>query len=165
MAERTDAVPQSLDESAVADLIKQLNVVGKVGLLNVSDTIVPVYLVEQRRAFTFPLFKRSEVQSNGPVLAVPANTTLAATGPLPEGGYDISIMLSAERAAGELFIVKYFDATPTQVKSWHVMAQNFVNLQFGFRLNEGEAFEVANVRAVSLTEWTQAAILAAPRTS
>ena len=165
MAERTDAVPQSLDPSAVADLIRQLNVVGKVGLLNVSDTIVPVYLVEQRRAFTFPLFQRSEAFSGGKVLGVPANTTIAATTLLSEGGYDLSFLLSTEDPGGQLFEIHYLDATPTIVKTWQVMALPFVNLNFGFSVRDGETFEVVNVRAVSLTEWTQATIFAAPRTS
>lgn len=77
----------------VADVIRQLNLTGTVGLLEFSDQVTPVYIVAQRAgalAITqeSPVFTSAGVQGDHALDPV-SGTIIVDSGPLAAGDYDI----------------------------------------------------------------------------
>lgn len=76
----------------VADLIRQLNLRGQVGLLDFKDSVQPTMLIAIKDGvgltLNTPSFQSSEVFSNTQT-APPNNAIHADTGPLQAGTYDI----------------------------------------------------------------------------
>lgn len=77
----------------VADIIRQLNLTGTLGLLEFSDQVTPVYIVAQRAgalAFSadLPIFQSAEITS-GDGQNPAANAIIGDTGALAAGDYDI----------------------------------------------------------------------------
>ena len=93
MAER-DAQRIQLDfPQLVADVIRQLNLTGTVGLLEFSDQVTPVYIVAQRAGaldiVMAPVAFASAEINSGDVIDAAASTVVADTGALPAGTYDL----------------------------------------------------------------------------
>ena len=104
MAPRDPARVQLDFPQLTADIIRQLNLTGVVGLLEFLDAVRPVYIVASREgalAFTAsaPLFTSAGITgttADNP----PANAIVGDTGALPAGDYDIFGSMASVNAAG-----------------------------------------------------------------
>jgi len=93
-----DAVQLDFPE-LTADVIRQLRLIGQVGLLNFVPTMQPVYIAAQREGVLAtevnqPVFTSSEIFGSI-ITNAPVNTVFADTGPLTAGTYDVKVMISA----------------------------------------------------------------------
>ena len=108
MAQRDASLPQLDFPELVADIISNLRLTGQLGLLNYSDTVIPVDLVSTSRPFEIsvvgPSFPSAGALSGSNKLPV-ANTVVLDTGQLPAGTYDICahIQITGRVAAGSAF--------------------------------------------------------------
>lgn len=97
MAARDPTIPQLDFPQLVADLITTLRLTGQLGLLNMSDTVIPVISVGDVRPPTFSFtpvtFQSSQVFFGRRSDAV-ADFIIADTGPLPAGTYDIQCSMT-----------------------------------------------------------------------
>jgi len=100
MARRNAAQPQVIDDKFVDDMVRDLKVVGSVGVLNVADGIIPVYLLGQRTAFQLnlatPAFEAANTFSDGAQTGTTAGDIMADTLDLPAGQYDIELLLDGD---------------------------------------------------------------------
>ena len=100
MAGRNAAQPQVIDDKFVDDMVRDLKVVGSVGVLNVADGIIPVYLLGQRTAFQLnlatPAFEAANTFSAGAQTGTTAGQIMADTLVLPAGQYDIELWLDGD---------------------------------------------------------------------
>ena len=154
MAERRADIPQVVDEKFVDAMIRDLQVVGKLGLLNVSDGILPVYLLGQREAFKVevqdPVFKFGELFTEGFKGSAPAGTLMADTTDLPAGDYDFWVHFGgASGIATGRFVLRLRDAANVEKIIWTPAAgQDFGgdhSLTFSMNLLENESVEVATL--------------------
>lgn len=80
-----------------ADLIRQLNLTGTLGLLDFLTEVRPVYIVAQRagalEVTTTPITFTSASIFDGDVALPAANTVIADTGALPSGIYDLLVQM------------------------------------------------------------------------
>lgn len=117
MAPRDPSTPQLDFPQLVADIIRQLNLTGQVGLLDFLDAVRPVYIVASREGaldFTtaLPVFGSAETFF-GASINSPASTVVADTGPLPAGDYDVMANLQFNgtlAAAGQTVVLEHRDA-------------------------------------------------------
>lgn len=167
MAERSAAVPQSLDDDAVADLVRELQVAGRLGVLNVSDVIVPMYLLGQRQPLDItvvpPVYLSSEVFSAGMLVAPAAATVLADTAALTIGDYDFIV----DNACGGpvWYQIQHRDAAnAANVNEWGVVVNaSAYRLPLSLTLANNERLRVLNLAAVAAGVGAQVAILAQKR--
>lgn len=117
MSER-DASRVQLDfPQLVADIIRQLNLTGTVGLLEFSDQVTPVYIVAQRAGaldinLTPVAFGSAEI-AFGEVINPVAGGVIADTGALAPGDYDIFGNISTHintNATGNVIVLEHRDA-------------------------------------------------------
>jgi len=133
MARRSTAgAPQSLDDNFVADMIRDLKVVGNLGILNVADGIIPVYLLGQRTAFQVEVQSRfyapTEVFSIGEVITPAPGTVLADTDELQGGIYDLQITIGSSVSTSESMatVVEHRDRTNTvNINAWSLPILGF----------------------------------------
>jgi len=99
MADPTDPGPVSNDPELQAALTRILQIRGPLGVLKVLDTIVPVVslgdVVQPSITVLQPSFRSTDIFSVGVVQAPAAGATLADTGPLAAGTYDVRFLCSA----------------------------------------------------------------------
>jgi len=97
MADR-DAARVQLDfPQLTADLIRELRLTGTLGLLNLSDTVIPVISVGDVRPPTFsfaPITFESAGIFSGSATAPAAGTVIADTGQLAAGTFDIQVHMA-----------------------------------------------------------------------
>ncbi len=117
MAERNAERIQLDFPQLVADVIRQLNLTGTVGLLEFSDQVTPVYIVAQRAGaldiVTAPVTFESAEVFNGQAWSAAANTVLADTGAMAAGTYDLQLQLSctaSTAAAATPFVIEHRNA-------------------------------------------------------
>lgn len=167
MAQRNDLIPQSLDDDAVVDIIRDLQVAGTLGVLNVSDGIVPVYLLGQRTAFAFevqtPSFDAAEWFSVGE-LTNPGSTVLADTGQLVAGTYDVQIIVESS-AAGSMRFEHRNAANAADVNAQFISTNVGGGSVWSLALTAlaNERFRVFNIAAPGAGVLVQASVLAARR--
>jgi len=113
-----DAARVQLDfPQLVADIIRQLNLTGTVGLLEFSDQVTPVYIVAQRAGaldidLTPVAFASAEIAS-GIIINPGAGVVIADTGPLAAGNYDIFGNISThgnQNISGNAITIEHRDA-------------------------------------------------------
>ncbi len=167
MAERTSAIPQSHDPDFVDDLIRQLQIVGKVGLLNVSDVISPVYLLGQTQALSFQLrdvcYTVGEHFSAGLLINPAANTILADTTALPAGEYDVLMTFGMGNVAN--LVIEHRDAAnAATLADWYVGGTiGMTQLKICKAMAFNERLRVFNVAAPGAGVGLQATIEAQAR--
>lgn len=97
MAPREPIRPQLDFPQLTADLIRQLQLKGQVGLLDFIDSVQPTMIIGIRDGISFnfvtPSFTSAQVTS-GEALSPAANTIVADTGPLPAGTYDLTAQIN-----------------------------------------------------------------------
>ncbi len=97
MARRDASIVQLDFPQLVADLITTLRLTGALGVLNLSDTVIPVISVGDVRPPTFSFtpvtFSSGEIVS-GFLHDAPGNTVIADNAPLVAGTYDLHLFLS-----------------------------------------------------------------------
>lgn len=165
MADRSAALPQVIDEQFVADLIRDLQVVGTLGVLNVSDGIVPVYLLGQRTAFQFeaqdPFYAAGEVFSAGEQTNPAANFVLADTVALPVGTYDLIATIGQGGNNGLVFRFQHRNAAnAADINTWMVAMppEDTKRYRFALTIAASERFRVLNVAAPGAGVLVQASI-------
>ena len=102
MAQRDGLRPQIDFPQLIADVIRDLNVRGPLGVLNLSDEVRPVFIIGARGlTVTANLvdFDSSQVFSGDASLPV-ASTVVADTGQLVAGTYDLLLQLSSDIQVG-----------------------------------------------------------------
>ena len=167
MAERNAVTPQSLDDDAAADLIRQLQVVGRLGILNVSDTIVPMYLLGQRAPLDIEvvpaLYAPGEVFSAGRLVNPAAGTVLSDTTALTAGDYDFLV----DGAAGVsmwLQVQHRNAANAANINEWGMWLSGATyRLPLSLVMAENERLRVLNLAAPGAGVSTQASILGRAR--
>ncbi len=156
MAERgAGDIPQVIDEAFVDEMIRDLQVVGRLGVLNVSDGIVPVYLLGQRTAFQVevqnPFFATGEFFTAGAQVNPAANTVLADTTALPVGVYDLIVEFTMT-GGGVRFLVQHRNAAnAVTLTEWQafvgVNGPMYYRWVLGFQLAASERLRVLNSAA------------------
>jgi len=98
-------VPQVNDPELEVALIRALSILGPVGKLNVSDTVIPVVNLVDVRTPTIlvetPAFLIGEQFGGGSAVAPVNSFDLADTGPLAAGTYDIVLAMGASGNAND----------------------------------------------------------------
>ncbi len=166
MADRSAQLPQVIDEQFVADLIRDLQVVGTLGVLNVSDGIVPVYLLGQRTAFQFevqdPFYAAGEVFTEDEQTNPAANFILADTGQLPAGTYDLIYTVNQSSAAVDMSarFQHRNAANAADINSWLIglVSKETLRLRWALTCAENERFRVLNISAPGAGVLVQATI-------
>lgn len=150
--------PQVVDEAFVDDMVRDLQVVGTMGVLDVADGIVPVYLLGQRTAFKVeieePSFKFTELFTEGFQGSAPAATLMAETGQLPVGIYDFWVHFGgASAVATGRYVLRWLDAALAEKIIWTPDAgQEYGgshSLKFALELATGEGIEVETLATVT----------------
>jgi len=150
VAERTAIIPQSHDPVFVDDLIRQLRIEGKLGVLNVSDTIVPIYLLGQTTQLAFtvqdPFYAAGQVFTEGEQTNPAAAFVLADTTALPAGTYDIVLTGMLTLAAGLRFDFQHRNAAnAANINEWVFRtAGESVRYRLSLAIAENERFRVLN---------------------
>ena len=166
MAQRIAGQPQVLDDKFVDDMVRDLKVVGSLGVLNVVDGIIPVYLIGQRTAFQLnlatPAFEASNTFSAGAQTGTAAGFIMADTLDLPAGQYDIELWLDGDH--GNAFQWQFFwlDAANAN-KVRHDFITNtetgHAQVVFALDLEEGDQLQLKS-GFVHITVFVQGTILA-----
>ena len=169
MAERDATRAQSLDDEVLASLHRLLKIVGPVGLLNVSDTIVPVVslgdVVQRTITVAQPAFLPANIFT-ALNTASAAGTVQADTGALPEGTYDCQIMVSADNTGDLTWNFQHRNAANTaSLVEWNHRTQGGGNtppfLQvFAVEIALNERLRVVNNQALAAGEIAASAIFA-----
>lgn len=166
MAERSATRPQVIDDKFVDDMVRDLSVVGSLGVLNVADGILPVYLLGQRSAFQLnlatPAFDASNTFSAGAQTGTTAGDIMADTLVLPAGQYDIELWLDGDH--GNAFQWQLFWLTAGGANK--VRHDFFTNTEHGHaqvvmavELEEGERLQLKS-GFTHITVFVQGTILA-----
>jgi len=129
MAERKPGTdPQVTDDDFVDDMIRDLKVVGRLGVLDVSDKIVPIYLLGQRTAFKLsvqqPSYNVAEIFSGGLLLNPGAGTVIADTTALAIGTYDFIVDLTTVAANVSMEIQWRDTANVADINNWTIRLAN-----------------------------------------
>jgi len=157
MAPRNPGIPQLDFPQLVADIIRQLNLTGTVGLLDFLDAVRPVYIVASREgalAFTAsaPLFTSAGITgttADNPL----TNAVVGDTGPLAAGDYDIFANMSQTNSSanGEVALQHRNAANDTTLANllWlnSRAAHSYTNNQLpliGYTLAVNERFRFQN---------------------
>ena len=150
MAERSSSVPQSLDVDFVADMVRDLQIAGRMGVLNVSDVVVPMYLLGQRTAFAIevvtPSYEATDWYTEGVKTA--GTPVMADTGNLAVGVYDFQMTLNS--SAAKRFDVEWFDGSAVSKFLWQLRAATSA-LQFSVSLSfaANDQLTITPVSAIS----------------
>ena len=100
MAARDGLRPQIDFPQLIADVIRELNVRGPLGVLNLSDEVRPVFIIGSRsgalQVQAQPIAFPSSAVFFGEAFSPAANTVIVDTGALPPGDYDIFAQISAQ---------------------------------------------------------------------
>lgn len=100
LAERDASRPQLDFPQLVADLIRELRLTGQLGILEMSDQVIPTINVGNVRPTEItvnpPTFDSAEIFS-GAVATPNINSVIVDTGQLPEGIYDVLMGLSVNQ--------------------------------------------------------------------
>jgi len=145
MAGRDASIPQADFPQLVADIIRQLRLTGQLGILNMSDLIVPTYIVASREgALTItaspPTFTSASTFNN--FTNVPSvNQVLLDTGPLPAGTYDVFAMITSNGAA---------TTGVATISLQHRNAANSATLAVLLNRHTGSGTDVTSVNATNL---------------
>lgn len=167
MATRNGAVPQVIDPDVVATMIRDLQIEGRVGVLNVSDVLVPTYLVAQGQTLDFtvlePFYAAGEVFTAGELAAPAAGTVCADTGALTAGVYDLIVQMGCFLAVD--FRIQHRDAAnAANINQWiaGINPAGQTQLRFSLQIGAGERLRALNNAAVAAA--TQVNIMARLRT-
>lgn len=177
MAERDPAKVQLDFPELTADLIRELRLTGVLGLLNLSDTVVPIISVGNVR----PQVIRTDVASfdsaevfSGSASVPAANAVVVDTGALPAGTYDVMFGGSSQAAqtSDSNFELQWRDAgNVANLATWPHAVQQGPNLstQFSFGptalnigLNERLRWTMIIASAGFVAGWIMAAIRPTP---
>lgn len=101
MADRNPNVPQIGDPELIRDYMARFRVLGRLGEMNVSDTVIPVVLFGSIRgleqAVFPPSFEIGNIASSDTISAG-IGALLATSGPLAAGTYDFSWAIAVQLA-------------------------------------------------------------------
>lgn len=113
MADRDPRLPQSDDETLLADLIRTLRIIGPLGRLNIADIVIPtVSLGDVRTTGLQPVFTGQHIFSNGVKTAAPAFTRHADTRALPAGDYDVQLIISPHTTEAHVWQIQITGGIP-----------------------------------------------------
>jgi len=151
-------VPHSIAQDLKIQMIRDLEVVGEVPDLEIVPAILPVIVMgtvlQQTVRVVEPAYRSTDVFSQG-VLVAPANgTTIAGTGALPAGIYDVMIEISASllSGAGAIATIEHRDAADaTTLAEWsHLLSHDAAPVtafiiprySFGYELAQDERLRI-----------------------
>ena len=172
MAARDGARPQLVDPDVLASLVRLLSVVGPLGVLEVSDVVVPVVslgnVVQPTVDVVPPAFTSGQVHTNGVQVAAPINTLHADTGALPAGTYDIILTVEPNDTTVLLpFTVEHRDAAnAANIVTWTILTNLTTGaypLRFGYTVGPGERLRVLNSVALAAGDRSSVTIFEAIR--
>lgn len=99
MARRDGTRPQVDFPQLIADVIDQLNVRGPLGVLDLSDQVIPAFIIGSRagslQVTVTPVNFASAAVFHGASTTPAANTVIVDTGALPAGDYDVLSHISS----------------------------------------------------------------------
>jgi len=154
VAVRHPGIPQVVRDDIIADYVRELQIVGPLGVLNVSDTIVGMFFMGQRVPFEVtvspPLYTSADVFSAGKQVAAGSGTVFADTTALPAGDYDISVIVTAVTAVNALaWLIQHRDAANAANLSEltlvaHRDGHQLGSLQFAYTVATDERIRVVN---------------------
>lgn len=177
MAERDPNLPQSADPELQADLVRLLQIQGPLGLLNVLDVVIPTVSMGQVVPLDVevrtPVFRSTDIFSNGILLAPVANTVLADTGALADGNYDVQLAMQSNSALtnDESFRVEHRNAAnAANLAVWDYLVLNgasaayfYAGLTFAYQLASNERLRIINPKATTAGRSQVATIFARRR--
>lgn len=173
MADPAPGDPVVNDPILEADLMRTLQIKGRLGALRVLDMVIPTISLGQVRAVDIttlapldviavqPTFRSVDVFSAGVLVDPPAQTLLADTGPLPPGDYNLRLSLSSNSLNDltNTFEIQHRNAANTaNLAVWHILenrgnAPNLTNLirEFGYVFGLNERLRILNRNVGPLT--------------
>lgn len=159
MSPRDPSVTQSDAPQLLADLIRELQLVGRpIGLLDFSDSIQPVFIIGSRGLTVVseqPVYTDGE-QLNFKQVGVAINEVLLDTGPLAAGVFDIIASISQQNATnlvGNTLDLRHMNAANTVILSqWRTQvgaqaesnALTRAEIEFSFQVAQDERFQWFN---------------------
>lgn len=145
MAGLNPLVPQVNDAELEADLSRLLTIVGPLGRLNVSDTVIPVVnladLSPTPVAVQVPAYLPSEIFAGIALVAPLAGVELSTTGNLAAGVFDVIVNASCTD-----------NAVNTAVQVLHLTSVFATRSRFDIPMTNGVAFTLTYATEVDLND-------------
>jgi len=167
-------VPQVNDPELEAELIRQLSVIGNLGKLRVLDVVLPTIsmgnVITPAIDVRQPAFRSTDIFSAGVQVAALQDFTHARTGDLPEGTYDVRIIIWVQDNVARHFIMSHLNAANTVVAQWFYGfaeargSAGTYHSEFGYELALNEELLIQNAEAISAGDLSYASIWTRRRT-